>query len=71
MGHRVGGLDADDHPGTGANNVQRDADTTMTKLLLSVLHGSLLNKETGVGMAAILGRKTAIPLPSKQAENAF
>lgn len=43
----------------------------MTKLLLSVLHGSLLNKETGVGMAAILGRKTAIPPPSKQAENAF
>ena len=36
-------------------DVQRDADTTMTKLLLDVFYaGTLLNDETGVGVAAIM-----------------
>ena len=36
-------------------DVQRDADTTMTKLLLDVFcAGTLLNDETGVGVAAIM-----------------
>jgi hypothetical protein len=36
-------------------DVQRDADTTMTKLLLDVFYAdTLLNDETGVGVAAIM-----------------
>ena len=36
-------------------DVQRDADTTMTKLLLNVLHvGTLLNEETGLGVAEVM-----------------
>ena len=36
-------------------DVQRDADTTMTKLLLDVFDvGILLNEETGVGVPTIM-----------------
>jgi hypothetical protein len=36
-------------------DIERDTDTTMTKLLLDVFDvGTLLNEETGVGVAAIM-----------------
>ena len=53
-------------------DVQGDADTTMTKLLLDVLNiGALLNKETGISMATIVEADTSKPCTIQTGEPTF